>query len=334
VLREILSADDGEQRPALSTLFSPERAVFGADPDRWPDPPDAASVVAALPVPQVDTTDPAAGLLATSAVTDPTAVIASLSSAPLNTLEVRLRIARARIEQGDLHGANKDLDDLAATDPGDWRVTWYRGLVALVAGRPSDARNHFDLIYGWLPGEQAAKLALAVAEETAGNLNGAAKYYESVWRTDHGYVSAAFGLARLLGRAGRWTEAVDVLDDVPAGLTQYVPAQIAAIRARLEPGQLARTTVTDAAGRLARLRMDLERQAMVSVEVLTAALALVANRDADSDGQQVLGYELDEYHVRLGLEEAYRELAKVTRNRDRRSALVDQANHVRPKTLV
>jgi len=37
---------------------------------------------------------------------------------------------------------------------------------------------------------------------------------------------------------------------------------------------------------------------------------LVKDGAEKSDGQRVLGYELDEYHVRLGLEEAYRELAK------------------------
>jgi serine/threonine-protein kinase PknG len=341
VLREVLSAEDGEQRPALSTLFSPERAVFGADPDRWPDPPDAASVVAALPVPQVDTTDPAAGLLATSAVTDPTAVIASLSSAPMNTLEVRLRIARARIEQGDLHGANKDLDELAASDPGDWRVTWYRGLVALVAGRHSDARNHFDLIYGWLPGEQAAKLALAVAEEGVGNLKGAAKFYESVWRTDHAYVSAAFGLARVRLLDADRVGSVATLESVPPSSSHHVTAQLAAIRAGMYGGAKVEVTEGDlvtAGARLESVDLDAERRARLSIEVLEAAarwVGRVPDRPAIAvAGKRILGCALTEKDLRLGLERCYRSLARLSGSAEARIALVDRANAVRPVTWV
>jgi serine/threonine-protein kinase PknG len=341
VLRDVLSTDDGQQRPALSTLFSPERAVFGADPDRWPDPPDAATVVAALPVPQVDTTDPAAGLLATSAVTDPAAVIASLSGAALNTLEVRLRIARARIEQGDLLGANRDLDELAASDPGDWRVSWYRGLVALVAGRPQDARALFDLVYGWLPGEQAARLALAVAEESVGNLNGAAHYYESVWRIDHGYVSAAFGLARVRLLDANRAGSVAVLESVPDSSSQHVAAQLAAIRAGMYGGAKVEVTEGDlitAGARLESVELDAERRARLSIEVLEAAAKWVGstpNRPAIAvAGKRVLGCALTEKDLRLGLERCYRSLARLSASADQRIALVDRANSVRPVTWV
>jgi serine/threonine-protein kinase PknG len=340
VLREILSTEDGQQRPASSTLFSPERAVFGADPDRWPDPPDAASVVAALPVPQVDTTDPAAGLLATSAATDPGAVIASLSAASLNTLEVRLRIARARIEQGDLHGAARDLDEIAASDPGDWRVTWYRGLVALIAGRAADARILFDLVYGWLPGEQAAKLALAVAEETAGNLGGAARYYESVWRTDHGYVSAAFGLARVRLLDSDRVGSVAVLESVPASSSHHVTAQLAAIRAGMYGGAKVEITEGDlitAGARLEAVELDAERRARLSIEVLEAAAKWVGrtSRPANSvAGKRILGCTLTEKDLRLGLERCYRSLARLSASAEARIALVDRANAVRPVTWV
>jgi serine/threonine-protein kinase PknG len=294
-----------------------------------------------LPVPQVDTTDPAAGLLATSAVTDPAAVIASLSGAPMNTLEVRLRIARARIEQGDLHGANRDLDELAATDPGDWRVTWYRGLVALVGGRPSDARTLFDLVYGWLPGEQAAKLALAVAEEGVGNLKGAAKYYESVWRTDHGYVSAAFGLARVrlldADRAG----SVAVLESVPASSSHHVTAQLAAIRAGMYGGAQVEVTEGDlitAGTRLESVELDAERRARLSIEVLEAAAKWVGRTPGGPTtavaGKRILGCALTEKDLRLGLERCYRSLARLSASAEARIALVDRANAVRPVTWV
>src|SRR5581483_9581323 len=98
----------GQPRPGVSTLFTPERRVFGEGLDR----PVPEEVAAALPVPQVDTADPAAGLLATTGAADPAALIAELAAAPA-TLEVRLRIVRARIEAGELAAAAADLDALA-----------------------------------------------------------------------------------------------------------------------------------------------------------------------------------------------------------------------------
>ncbi|HEX4703243.1 MAG TPA: tetratricopeptide repeat protein, partial [Pseudonocardiaceae bacterium] len=341
VLREVMATEDGQPRPAMSTLFSPERGVFGADPDHWPDRPDPVAVVAALPVPQVDTTDPAAGLLATSAATDPAAVIASLSAAPLNTVEVRLRIARARIEQADLLGAGRDLDELAASEPGDWRVTWYRGLVALIADRPQEARNHFDLVYGWLPGELAAKLALAIAEERQGNLKAAARYYDLVWRTDRGFVSAAFGLARVRlldkDRAG----SVGVLESVPAHSSHHVAAQLAAIRASMYVDGQADLTEGDlitAGTKLEGVQLDAERRARLSIELLEATRRWVGgmpNRPAIAiAGKRVLGCALTERDLRLGLERHYRSLARLSPSADQRIALVDRANTVRPKTWV
>ena len=60
VLREVLAAEDGEQRPGLSTRFTPERRRFGVDNQRM----DLAAIAAALPAPRVDTSDAAASWLA------------------------------------------------------------------------------------------------------------------------------------------------------------------------------------------------------------------------------------------------------------------------------
>ncbi|HKN99290.1 MAG TPA: tetratricopeptide repeat protein, partial [Pseudonocardiaceae bacterium] len=342
VLREVLAVGDGEPRPALSTLFSPERAVFGADPDRFPAMPSAAEVTGALPVPQVDATDPAAGLLATSAATEPAAVIQSLSESSLDTVEIRLRVARARVELGDVAGATRDLDELATRVPGDWRVTWYRGLVALVAGRAAEARDHFDLVYGWLPGEAAAKLALAFAEEAGGRREAAARYYDLVWRTDHSYVSAAFGLARVRlsvqdGVAPDKMGAVTVLETVPKHSSHYMAAQLAAVRA----GMVATSTEQDllAAGqRLEGVELDAARRNRLAIEVLEAARRWVVsdpNRPAIAvAGKRLLGCALTERDLRLGLERHYRSLARLSDTAEQRVALVDRANSIRPVTWV
>jgi serine/threonine-protein kinase PknG len=341
VLREVLSVEDGKPRSATSTLFSPERAVFGADPDRWPTPPAAAETVAALPVPQVDTTDAAAGLLATSAATDPAAVIESLTAATLDTVEVRLRIARARIELGDIPAATRDLDGLAASEPGDWRVTWYRGLVSLIAGRPQEARDHFDIVYGWLPGEPAAKLALAYAEEAAGDLIAADRYYGLVWRTDHSYVSAAFGLARVRLAVQDRAGTIAVLESVPTHSSHHVAAQLAAIRAGMRtrtPAELTEQDLVTAGARLESVDLDAARRTRLAIEVLEAARQWVAaepRRPAIAvAGRRVLGCAFTERDIRLGLERCYRSLARLSDTADQRVALVDRANSVRPVTWV
>lgn len=336
VLREILAAEDGDPRPALSTLFSPERAVFGADPDRWPALPRPVDVVGALPVPQVDATDPAASVLATSAATEPAAVVRSLTTVQA-TLEVRLRIARARIEMGDVPAATSDLDNLARTDSGDWRVTWYRGLCALVAERPQEARDCFDLIYGWLPGEPAAKLALAFAEECVGNLAAAGRYYELVWRTDHSYVSAAFGLARVKLAGGDRAGAVAVLESVPIHSSHHVAAQLAAVRAGMRTRSAAELTEQDlvvAGSRLESVELDAARRTRLAIEVLEAARQWVAAAPRTPAAARVLGCSFTEKDLRLGLERCYRSLARLSDTAEQRVALVDRANSVRPVTWV
>ena len=100
VLREILAASDGVPRPAPSGRFTPERRTFGAGVAV-----DGPAVVASLPLSLVDPADPAAGLLATLGGFDPAATIAALDGAPVRTVEVSLRLARALVESGDTDGA-------------------------------------------------------------------------------------------------------------------------------------------------------------------------------------------------------------------------------------
>ena len=79
VLREVLAVADGRPRPAFSALFSPElqavgvAGTAGGRPARaaQPPPPPPRRSSPALPVPQVDAADPAAGYLATLSTLDP-----------------------------------------------------------------------------------------------------------------------------------------------------------------------------------------------------------------------------------------------------------------------
>ncbi|KAA2255215.1 protein kinase [Solihabitans fulvus] len=338
VLREVLAAEDGQPRPGLSPLFSQERRVFGADTGDWPAAPRPGEVAAALPVHQVDTDDPAAGFLATSAAGRPAEVIAALTASGLSTVEVSLRLARAQIENGDQEGAAASLRALSAEDPDDWRVSWYLGFDALACGDAGRARAAFGTVYQLLPGEAAPKLALAATEECAGNLADAARHYEVVWRTDHAHVSAAFGLARVrLGRRDL-AGAVAALESVPASSSHYVAARVAAVLARVRDRTAGELTVADlssAGQQLAELDLDAAQREWVTVDVLTAAQSWVqANQSAPPPQERVLGCALTDRAVRRGLERACRALARLSDSRAERIRLIDLANSVRPVTLV
>ncbi|MBT8226993.1 MAG: tetratricopeptide repeat protein [Dactylosporangium sp.] len=355
VLRQVLAAADGVPRPAISTLFTSERRAFGTEAgvigpgdatreDHLTAVPSATAIaegaVEALPVPQVDLADPGTAFLATVQAADPAELLEILDNAPRNSMEVHLRRARARIATGELATALQELDELAGSHPLDWRITWYQGMAALAAGRFADARAAFDTVYDALPGELAAQLALAVAAEGDGDRAAAEGYYGRVWRTDRSYLSAAFGLARILVATDRAAEAIAVLDDVPEHSARYVFAQVAAIRARIRPGQrpLERAALLDAATRIERLDLDAERRAVLTTEILRAALRWVAARpgNADSgrvgDSDRVLRCDLAERPLRCGLEQTYRVLARFAPDAGSRIALVDTANALRPRT--
>ncbi|MGH3881628.1 MAG: tetratricopeptide repeat protein [Actinophytocola sp.] len=337
VLREVLAAEDGLPRPGASTEFTPERRSFGIRTEPG-TPLDLAAIVEMLPVPRVDGTDPAAAFLATVTSTEPAALIEELRTAPQSTVEVRLRIARAHIELGDVATARRLLDELAR-DSRDldraWLIDWHRGLAALSVGDTTVARDRFDRVYSAIPGEAAPKLAIALCAEAAGDHRAADRYYRTVWRTDRAYVSAAFGLARALLALGERLEAVDVLSSVPETSSHHVAAQLAAVRARLrvpEPEKLAEDELVAAGKQLADLEIDAERRALAASEVLGTALrwALVRKHGTGT----VLGCALTEDSLRVGLERSYRTLARHADNTKERIALVDSANRIRPRTWV
>src|SRR6266542_2907349 len=160
-----MAAQDGQPRPGPSTEFTAERNNFGVRASLDGTVLDPRVIIDALPVPRVDGDDPAAAFLATVTVADPARLLDELADAPQLTTEVRLRMARARIELGDPQAALRELDAI----PGDWRVHWHRGLAALASDHISDAKAAFEIVYDFVPGEAAPKLALAVCAELAGN---------------------------------------------------------------------------------------------------------------------------------------------------------------------
>ncbi|HEX6445940.1 MAG TPA: tetratricopeptide repeat protein, partial [Streptosporangiales bacterium] len=337
VLREVLATEDGMPRPGTSAEFTPERRSFGIDMV-FPAARSLPSLVHALPIPKVDGTDEAAAFLATVTATEPAALIDELRHAPKATAEVRLRIARAYLEAGDVATAHRRLEELAL-DARDlerlWLLDWYRGMAALASGDPKNAAGYFDKVYSAVPGEAAPKLALAICAEAQGDPVTADRYYRVVWRTDRAYVSAAFGLARALLARGERLEAFDVLCSVPETSNHHTAARLAAadVRVRNVPAaQLTDEDLTSASALLSALELPAEPRAKASERLLTAAFEWVTQ--GGRSGGTVLGFPMRENDLRVALEGCYRTLARHADTMRERIALVDSANQIRPTTWV
>ncbi|GAA2597302.1 serine/threonine-protein kinase [Streptomyces axinellae] len=330
-------------------------------------PLQARLTAMALPVPRVDPADPNAGFLAGLLASAPAELLSALENAPADSLELRLRELRARLEMGDpaaptgIQGkapargaatAAEALDALEARHADDWRVVWYRGLSSLVSGDKETAALSFDAVYDAFPGEPAPKLALGICAEVLGQLDNAAEYYRLVWTTDPAYVSAAFGLARVRLAAGDRPGAVGALESVPEASIHFTAARVAAVRARLRqrsPHEPLLADLEAAARQVADLQhvgLDAVRREELTTEVLGCALDWVLSQQGPGGGApgaapgappgaaRLLGCPLTEEGLRFGLERSYRLLARLAQTGTERIELVERANRFRPRTWV
>ena len=360
VLREVLSVGDGQPRPSFSGLFSPELRAVGTDlapvtadgnGTLAVPAPASAEVIAGLPAPLIDGSDPAAGYLAAQAGLAPAAQAQALGGAVAGdgsvppevagSPETRLALVRALIAAGEPNEAQARLAELPAGQA-DWRATWYAGLCALAGGRPDQARAAFSAVYDELPGELAPKLALGFAAEAAGDTAAARYYFGLVWTIDRSYVSAGFGTARACLAGGERIAAIAAIAAVPETSSHHAAAQIAAVRLLVAGGTgRSEDDLHQADFRLGRLSLDDNdpRRHQLAVEILRAALDWVSvappagrNGATPAAGQLILGCEPNERALRFGLERGYRALANLVP--ERRVELVDLANSVRPRTWI
>ncbi|MET8650057.1 serine/threonine-protein kinase [Nocardia aurea] len=366
VLREVLAMDTGAEHPQLSTVFSPQRGSFGTDEliaqtDAYADGigrsalMNASDIVAALPVPLLDPSDPSALLLAAAVQPDPRQALSALEEVreraaadPDNApetldLELSLAEAKARLELGDTAEARYLLRGLTETD---WRIDWYVGQAELREQNYEHAFAAFDEVLRVLPGEIAPKLALAAtaelvlqqwdSEDPEQWRAYAEKFYDTVWRTDRAVVSAAFGLARQLAGNADVPEAVAALDEVPASSRHYTTARLTAVWLMLTAGPIAdldESTLRIAAARVESLPAGEHRATQLKVLVLGAALAwLQAGNTPKSDTPGLFGAPFTERHLREGTESGLRALARGAPARAHRYALVDLANTIRAQS--
>ncbi len=336
VLREVVATQSGTPHPEASREFGTDLLSLHAGEAMAPVPPSPAY----LPVPSLAVNDPGAQAVGSAVVLpDPSRRAAALrltcKQFPASR-EARLRLSATLAEVGAFSEAEDLLRALAAEDAWDWRVLWFLARTRLLQNDIGEARRLFDQVYFDLPGELAPKLALGLTAELAGDLPLAIKMYDLVSRVDPEYVSAVFGLARCHEQLGQCKAAVEALHRIPSSSALYLRAQVSAVRALLGEGNR-KPTLEDviAASNVAEhLGLDGRDKWFLESQIFRAAIAEVGSGKNGGDGRTlVLGQPLAERPLRQGLESSLRSMARFT-TEEERIRLIDQANLVRPRTLV
>jgi serine/threonine-protein kinase PknG len=241
---------------------------------------------------------------------------------------VRLDLARTAIAAGRRDIADGAVGHILRDDPWEWRAVWVSGLAALADGDAAGARSSFNAVYGQVPGELAAKLALAVACERSDAHDVAEALYAVCARTDANYTApAAFGLTRIRTARGDVDGALAALDLVPSTSRAYVEARRQRARLLAASGR-GLPALSDALGSIESVTIDPLDRARLRTDVLQSALDIVEDQ-GPQDSVEIAGVPATERPLRDALERAYRDLAALTPAGDERIALVDRANTVR-----
>ncbi|GAA5063178.1 serine/threonine-protein kinase [Nocardia callitridis] len=366
VLRTVLAGDTGRDHPQVSAVFSAPRGDFGIETligqtDGIVDGVarvavlDAASVVSALPVPLIDSDDPNAELLSPLLHGDPYRALDTLRQSRENMrngklatpenfeLEGSLTEVRAYLDLGEVEYVRGKLTELRREYHTDWRVEWYVGVAELTSGDYEKAYAQFDLVYSMVPGEIAPPLALAATAELLLDLgthdrsrwaSTATESYRAVWQTNRGIASAAFGLARRLAAVGDATAAVATLQQVPQTSRHHNVARMTGclLLTSRPIAELTESDLDDAADRLRELPDEPRLQQMQAL-VLGAALSWLrrGERPRNPDAT-ILGLRYTDEELRKGIELVLRHIARTAPRRLQRYALIDLANHVRPRS--
>lgn len=353
VLREVVAADTGVPRPGLSSNFTRSRATFGvallvAHTDVYRDGRvhsetlTAREIVTALQVPLVDQTDVAAPVLSATVLSQPVQTLDSLRAVRDGALdsegvdlsesvELPLMEVRALLDLGEVAKATDKLEKLAERVGWRWRLVWFRAVSALLNGDYAAAIKDFSEVLDIFPGELAPKLALAAVDELAGSVDDR-KFYQTVWTTDDGVISAGFGLARAQSAEGDRSAAVRTLDQVPSTSRYFTTARLTSAVTLLSGRgreEITEHDIREAARRVEALPETEPRVLQIRAMVLGTAMDWLQD-DNEASTNHILGFPFTEHGLRLGVEAALRGLARTAPSREHRYALVDLANKVRP----
>ncbi len=332
VLREVVATNTGQPRPAVSNRFTT---------DRWQPGTGAALNWMDLPDLKPNEQDEAESFLNEIVALDATEALARIAAERQadrvpDTVELKLRQVRARIELAATDTARQRLADVRAEDPWEWRASWYEGLLALSEGNGPAAVTEFDRVRTDVPGELAPKVAAAMAAERAGDPGEAAALYQLVVTVDPGYVTAVFGLARCRAALGDTDGAVAALQSIPAASAARSAAleQTASWLLHRSTGTGNLRDAAAAAQAVEGAAADSRRRGELAANVLSQVLdGMVAGRLQPEPQLQLFGEPATEPGVRKALEHTLLGLARSSPDRDERIALVDRANDVRPRSL-
>ena len=352
VLREVLAVADGRPRPAFSTVFSPELQAAGAagtladDSPAAQPPPPAMEIVAALPVPQVDAADPAAGYLATLSTLDAgqhtivlAAAVAGDQGTPRRGRPVRgdpPGAGPSRIVTGDLDQRRRRAGGPGRRGPGRLarrlvqraartggrqpgrgprRVRRGRLRAARRAGAPSSRS-------GSRPRRPATRRPPTATSGSSGRWTTPTSAPCSGWPGPGWRPATGPAAIAALSRRARHVQP-------PPGGAGRRGAASRCRRARPGPGLARRPGRRPAPGWTGSRSMP---SRWSTSPPRCSAPGSPARRPGPCPARPLLGCELTERALRFGLERSYRAQARLAPDRRRRIELVEAANDVRPRT--
>ena len=340
VLREVVSLDTDEPKPATSARFLGDGLVEANEEAIW------RPIAASLPRLRPDPDDSAAGSIMASAGLGPDKLAPYLKalrqqyprSNALTYAELDLAVS-----QGEYQMARELTESLLQTNPYDWKAWFLQGRIAFLQGDYHLAAEKFARIRAELPGEPAAQMALALALEALGESAAAEPIYDRVSKADPSYASAAFGLARCrLSPANVGVEdrkgAVQALGRIPTTSALYVAARMAMVRVLISdaPGKNAQPQGLDelqqAAEIHAALGLDSEDSHLLAADLLLKAAEQAGGAHPNS-GATLLGCAANPRDLRFGAEKELRRASRFAPDPASLVALVDRANQARPRTL-
>jgi serine/threonine-protein kinase PknG len=286
-----------------------------------------------LPKLREDTTDPQYGWLSTIGTEEPRRRLRDLDAAPEDSAEVWLARCRAALELGESAAAKSYAGNLLAADPWEWRALWMEGLAAVQQDDWETAKASFNAAYQQVPGELAPKLALAFACEKGGQPEVAEGLYQTCAATDATYVApSAFGMARVRADRKDTRGAVAALDLVPNTSRGYTESRQQRAEVLLAGSAMDLAVLDQALRTIESSSVDGPTRQRYTVRILNEALPVVA-KTPPRKGTNIGSVQASETHIRAGLENALRLLARDARDLDERVDLVNQANAVRNWSL-
>lgn len=340
VLREIVAIKSGP-KPAESRIFTSEHIEN-----------DSALVLTvkanplSLPSIRVDLEGKLASeIVRILSLTDKSKQVSELSAMvekydgkqAMKAIEPRLRLAELVIRNPGLNcwfTPDQLLDKNEKADMFDWRTHWQRGLSLLMEGDGVKAASEFEQVYFELPGELAPRLAMGMAYEMAGRYEQAIPYYDRVGQVDASYISAHLGAARCYAQTGDLVSALIMIERVPSTHALYTQSKMAMAEILLtHPGQVEECVLQKAEKALSSVLADGGTACQIAGRLCLLAIDTI-KRFSWSTSEAFLGGAFNENALRLSAEQQFRLVAKQAKTDDERWFWVEQANRVRPTTLI